>query len=129
VSFVDGHWFILAERLQDESMDELTQTVSFSDEFPKGKINQAWADGNRVATIAFCNNKWLLITEKAKAEAPAQSILIASDEIPSKQVQECWNETKRVSLLSHGGGVWVLLAEVRVRSFLVPRMPSLTRKF
>jgi len=115
ISYVNGDWIIVSERLTSQPAEPITQTISFSKEFPKSAISEAWADCRKVCVVSYCNNEWVLVTEKVQGQVVGQSIVISSDELPSKDVQQFWNESKRISDLRFEDNVWVLLAEERVR--------------
>jgi len=110
VSFGQSKWIVVAD-VTPENTNRWLQHFSFTKIFPREEINDAWSVGQRISYLSYCDNLWVLITEKNKDRGLSGQKLVLRNALPTDDINQFWEEGSRIAIMAYGDGQWVLVGE------------------
>jgi len=109
LTYVNDRWVLLSEKYDKDPVEE-QRLYTGPGEFPQKQIERMWKKGFRIRHISYGQNMWVVLVEKLKRAAPAQT-LATSNDFPTDKIKKAWDQGKRVQFLSFCNGLWILITE------------------
>jgi len=115
VHYGDKTWVIICNRLDSETKPA-KQEITVTAQFPKNKISDAWENNCKVRLLTYCNDRWVLVTEKNRDVVVGQTVVTLDDiEDVKSEIRQWWNANKAVHSLVwgkvEGQDKWVMVSQ------------------
>jgi len=116
VGYGDKTWVVVVNRMDTSETKPPKQEIFISVDFPQNKISEAWENNYKVRILTYCNDKWILVTEKNREVVVGQTVVTLNDiEDVKTEIRAWWNSNKAVHSLYwgkvKGEGSWVMLSQ------------------
>eukprot|EP01120_Amphizonella_sp_Union-15-10_P004963 TRINITY_DN15713_c0_g1_i1.p1 TRINITY_DN15713_c0_g1~~TRINITY_DN15713_c0_g1_i1.p1 ORF type:complete len:251 (-),score=49.69 TRINITY_DN15713_c0_g1_i1:50-802(-) len=109
LTYVNDRWVLLSEKYDKDPIIE-QRLYTGEGEFPQKPIEKMWKKGFRIRHISYGQRMWVVLVERMKRPAPAQT-LATSNDFPTEKIKRAWDQRKRVQFLSFCNGMWILITE------------------